>query len=190
MDFTTLFEDYYENDKYQEIITIYEKNKAQILDDEDLISCVIDSFLALRRYSEANILVSKRLPILITNLKIRELTEDEQEDLDLLLDSKIEILYETKSYLKLLILLLRHGRWLQDKELVSGMFKISKNKIYKRLFILLLAVLILAAIGLHFTHKGSIDIMYRPYFRYITNIALGLYFSFILIVEILSRSRR
>lgn len=189
MDFTKLFEEYYENDKYQEIINIYEKNKIQIINDEDLMFCVIDSFLALKKYKEANILVEESLPALIAIIGTREMTDDEKEDLDWFLDSKIEILYETKSYFKLLILLIKHGSWLEDRELVLGMYHITKRKVYKQLFILLLAVLLLAAIGLHFSYQGSIDLMFQSYFIYIANIALGIYFIVIAIVEILSRSR-
>ncbi len=152
--------------------------------------CVIDSFLALQKYTDAFRLVNERLPILITNTKKRELTEEEIEELDFLLESKVEILYETETFFKLLILLINHGSWLKDRVLVFGMYNISKRKVYKQLFILLLAVLLLTAIGLYSSHKGFISLMFQSYFRYTTNIALGIYFIIITIVEILSPAQR
>lgn len=176
MDFSKLFEDYYENDKYQEIINIYEENKAQIIDDEDLMSCVIDSFLALRKYNDANILVDEKLSTLISIIGTREMTDDEKEDLDWFLDSKIEILYETKSYFKLLVLLKKYGNWIKDRELVEGMYKHVKKIIERYLLVLLFAVIILVEIGIYFAGTGSITPSLKPSFRFIRIVAIAAFF--------------
>ncbi len=188
MDLHEKNDDYYDNDNFQEVIDIYENNKLEITKDKDSMYSVIDSFLALRRYGDATKLMNERLPLLIS--KKSELSEEETEELDFLLEVKIETLCEAKSYFKLLILLIKHGNWIEDRELVSGMYNLSKGKVYMKLFILLLVVFLLPTIRLHYTYNGFIDPIYRSYFRYITDIALGIYLIVIAIVEKLSRSHK
>ena len=183
MDFNKVFEDYYDNDKSQEIINIYEKNKIEIINDVNLMILVIESYVSLKNYIEANKLVNEKLPILISTLSSRKLTEEEEENLDVLLQIKIEILFNTKSYLKLLFLLIKHGRLLEDEEHELRMFNIAKRKIYKQLFYLLLAALILSGIGEYLAYIGVIDASFNLIFSYIGRISIGIYFSILLVIK-------
>jgi hypothetical protein len=183
MDFSSEIEKYYDNDKYQDVINIYKKNRSEINKDRDLMFYVIDSYLSLKMYSEANSLINEKLPILVSKSRIKELTEDEIEDFDCYLDSKIEILYKTKSYLQLLILMIRYGRWLNDKEYEFEVYNFVKDKILKRLFILLIAVILLVEIGLYFASIGESDPALRSNFRYISTVAAVVYFTILLVVN-------
>lgn len=183
-------DDYFENDNYQKVISIYENNKFKIINDKDSMYCVIDSFLALRRFDEAFKLVNKRLPTLISDVKKGELTKGEIEELDFLLESKIEILYEAKSYFKLLILLIKYGSWLEDRELVIGMYKHAKKIIERYLLVLLFAIFILVEIGIYFTGTGSIDLSFKPSFRLFRIVAVILYFLINLLLRFFRPSAR
>ena len=129
MEYFQTLENYYDNENYREIVNLYFANITVISKDTDSMYYVIDSFMQLEMFAQANRLINPKINYYKKEAKTRDLTEEELEDLNWFLESRIDILFDTKSFFRLLFFLWINGKWLIDKETEVGLYLIASDKV-------------------------------------------------------------
>lgn len=176
----------FESEKYKEIINYYEEQENSCDNDDIVMSYIVESYIEIGELKRAFIIANNRIERLEIKERTNGLTEEENEDFDDFINSKIEILLAQNQLVLMFINAFKYRKRIIDKvffmRLINNALGVVKMRMFWGLVFLFLGYLCLVILEL----TKYIDEIYRYFYNrlffsylvfYFLVIPLGKYFN-------------
>ncbi len=184
-----LIEQLFESEKYKEIIHYYEEQENSCDNDDVIMSYIVESYTMIGEWGKAYLISNERIDRLEIKERTSDLTEDEKEDFDVFINSKIEILLAQNQLVLTFINAFKYRKRIIDKvffmKLINNALGVVKRRMFWGLMFLFLAYLCLVTLEF----MKNIDEIYRCFYTILFFSYLFFYFLIILLGKYLNSKR-
>ena|SRR5690554_5379755 len=129
-----LIEQFFESQKYKEIINYYEEQENSCDNDDVVMSYIVESYTLSGEWEKAYLISNERIDRLEIKERINGLTEEEKEDFDIFINSKLEILLEKSRLVLFLINAFKYRKRIIDKMFFMKLINNALGVIRMRMF--------------------------------------------------------
>lgn len=174
-----LIEQFFESQKYKEIINYYEEQENSCDNDDVVMSYIVESYTLSGEWEKAYLISNERIDRLEIKERINGLTEEEKEDFDIFINSKLEILLEKSRLVLFLINAFKYRKRIIDKmffmKLINNALGVIRMRMFWGLMFLFLGYLCWVILEL----TKNIDERYGYYYNILFFLYLFFYFLII-----------